>query len=145
MMEKFIKYYGYQWLAAIVLGIIIPFLGKVTTMSGLHKVIFFYLILNSIYTLYLGYQVRKRGYSPLVLLFLPVLFTAISTLLLDLVSHEYGFYFGLMYIVLSLFTFFGDTRDDPDENQIPVEAGFHNLTDDSGDDIQLPVDGGFKS
>ena len=79
------------------------------------------------------------------MLFLPVLFTAISTLLLDLVSHEYGFYFGLMYIVLSLFTFFGDTRDDPDENQIPVEAGFHNLTDDSGDDIQLPVDGGFKS
>lgn len=145
MMEKFIKYYGYQWLAAIVLGIVIPFLGKVTSMSSLHKVIFFYLILNSIYTLYLGYQVRKRGYSPLVLLFLPVLFTAISTLLLDLVSHEYGFYFGLMYIALSLFTFFGDTRDDPDENQIPVEAGFHNLTHDSGDDIQLPVDGGFKS
>ncbi|MCU4664708.1 hypothetical protein N7X58_04235 [Leuconostoc mesenteroides] len=144
MLKIFKKYYGYQWLAALMLGLVLPFIGKLLSVSGLHKVIWFYLIINGLYTLYLGYSVRKRGLSPLILFALPAVFSGISTLLLHLVSHQYGFYFGLMYIVLSLFTFFGDTRDDPDENQIPVENGFRDLKSETKNDGQVSVDGNLK-
>ncbi|GMA68822.1 hypothetical protein GCM10025879_00680 [Leuconostoc litchii] len=127
MLKIFKKYYGYQWLGAIICGLLLPFIGRLLGMSGLHKVIWFYLVINGLYTLYLGYSIRRRGLSPFIMLALPVIFSGISTLALHLVSRQYGFYFGLMYIVLSLFTFFGDTRDDPDENQIPVENGFRDL------------------
>ena len=96
MLKIFKKYYGYQWLAAFMLGLVLPFIGKLLSVSGLHKVIWFYLIINGLYTLYLGYSVRNRGLSPLILFALSAVFSGISTLLLHLVSHQYGIYFGLM-------------------------------------------------
>lgn len=145
MQKKFKKYYGNQWLVAIVLGVLVPFGAQLLNVSGLNKVIWLYLVVNSSYMLYLGYITRKNGLFPLVLLTMPVFFTLISTSWLRLVSHQYGFYFGLLYIVLSLFTFLGDTRDDPDENMIPVEGGFHGLTEAGDEKYTVPVDGGFQS
>lgn len=145
MQKKFKKYYGNQWLVAIVLGVLVPFGDQLLNVSGLNKVIWLYLVVNSSYMLYLGYITRKNGLFPLVLLTMPVFFTLISTFWLRLVSHQYGFYFGLLYIVLSLFTFLGDTRDDPDENMIPVEGGFHGLTEAGDEKYTVPVDGGFQS
>ena len=76
---------------------------------------------------------------------MPIIFALVATLWLGLVSISYGFYFSLLYVVLSLFTFLGDTRDDPDENLIPIENGFHDLNSGESETFQIPVEGGFKS
>ena len=145
MKKMFKKYYGYQWLAAIIFGWGLPFLGELAGWTSLHKVIFIYIILNSAYMLYLGYDVRRHGYSPVTLLLMPIIFAIVATLWVGLVSISYGFYFSLLYVVLSLFTFLGDTRDDPDENLIPIENGFHDLNSGESETFQIPVEGGFKS
>lgn len=145
MKKTFKKYYGYQWLAAIFLGWGLPFLGDLAGWDNLHMVVGVYTIVNSAYMLYLGLTVRQRGYSPITLVFMPAIFAFVSTFWLNLVSTSYGFYFGLLYLVLSLFTFFGDTRDDPDENLIPIENGFHDSDSDEIESFQMPVEGGFKS
>lgn len=145
MKKTFKKYYGYQWLAAVLLGWGLPFLGDLAGWDSLHKVVYLYLIINGVYMLYLGYAVRQRGYAPFTLLLMPLVFALVSTFWLGIVSNLYGFYLSIMYLVLSLFTFFGDTRDDPDENLIPIENGFHDLDSEESEVFQMPVEGGFKS
>ncbi|MGY3742219.1 hypothetical protein [Leuconostoc inhae] len=145
MKKAFNKFYGYQWLIAILLGFVLPLLAKQLGFREIHQVIWLYLVINGSFTLYGGYAIRKHGYSPLLILLVPAIFSGVSTFWLNIVATQYGFYFSLLYIVLSLFTFFGDTRDDPDENLIPVENGFQGLTSATEKDYSLPVDGGFKS
>ncbi|MEX0380801.1 hypothetical protein AB3K25_04700 [Leuconostoc sp. MS02] len=145
MKKIFKKYYGYQWLAAVIIGAILPLMAQKIGIREIHQVIWLYLVINGIYTLYFGYAVRKHGYSPLLIMLVPAIFSGVSIMWLKIVATQYGFYFSLLYIVLSLFTFFGDTRDDPDENLIPVENGFQGLASGTENNFSLPVDGGFKS
>lgn len=145
MKKAFKKCYGYQWLMALLLGLGLPFVGKQLGWREINQVIWLYLIINSLYTLYLGYEVRRRGYSPFILVLVPTIFSIVTTLWLNLVPIQYGIYFGLLYVVLSLFTFFGDTRDDPDENLIPVENGFHVVETSVDKEFPISVDGGFRS
>ncbi|GMA68325.1 hypothetical protein GCM10025884_19520 [Leuconostoc gelidum subsp. gelidum] len=127
------------------IGLFLPFFAQQIGFREIHQVIWLYLIVNGSYTLYFGYAIRKHGYSPLLILLVPAIFGGVSTFWLKLVATQYGFYFSLLYIVLSLFTFFGDTRDDPDENLIPIENGFQDLASGTEKDFSLPIDGGFKS
>lgn len=145
MKKTFKKYYGYQWLMALLLGLILPYVGDQLGWRAISQVIWLYLIINSSYTLYLGYSVRKRGYSPLILILVPTIFALVTTFWLNIVPIEYGIYFGLLYMVLSLFTFFGDTRDDPNENLIPIENGFHVTEPSVKKDVLVSLDSGFKS
>lgn len=145
MKKVFKKYYGYQLLTAILLSVLLPFLSQQMGWHRIHRVIWLYLVINGIYTLYLGYAIRKNGYTPLLILLTPVLFAGVSSVWLNIVPMQYGIYFSLLYLVLSLFTFFGDTRDDPDEKLIPIENGYHSLPSGSKEELLLPIDGGFKS
>ncbi|WP_141557417.1 hypothetical protein [Leuconostoc fallax] len=76
--------------------------------------------------LYLGLYTRKRGLTPFILVVLPLGFSVLATLLWQAVSTDYGFYFSGLYLILGLFTFFGDTRDDPDEDMIQIEHDFQS-------------------
>ncbi|WP_099044528.1 hypothetical protein [Leuconostoc citreum] len=146
-MKKFFnKNYGIHGIAILITALVLPWFGQLLNWSTLNQIIWLYIVVNGLYMLYFGYVTRKRGLFPGVLVIMPLFFALITTWLLGLVSTSYGFYLALFYFVLSLFTFFGDTRDDPDENLIPVENGFYGLhSDDDDEKISVPVDGGFKS
>lgn len=133
MMQKikvfFQTYIVQQVLVIFLLAYFLPQLGSWLDWRDLNLIIWIYFLLNGGYALYFGWQVRQRGLMPAWLLLQPLVFAGLTTFLLDLVSVQYGYYFSAMYLILSLFTFFSDTRDDPDENMIPVENGFQDLKD----------------
>lgn len=127
-MKKILRRFEIQQLfLMIILAYGLPQLGDWLDWYGVTPIVWIFFILNGGYALYFGWQIRKHGLSPLWLVVQPLIFALLTTLLLNLVSNQYGYYFSLFYLILSLFTFLRDTRDDPDENFVSVENGFHDL------------------
>ncbi|CAK8053810.1 hypothetical protein [Eupransor demetentiae] len=128
--KKFLKRFDVQqglWI--IFLAYLLPQFAQWFHWRYLFILVWICFIINGLYALYFGYQIRRRGLAPWWLLAQPLLFALLTTWLCDLVSTNFGYYFSIFYLILSLFTFLGDTRDDPDENLIPIENGFHDLGD----------------
>ncbi|MGX7051556.1 hypothetical protein [Leuconostoc palmae] len=131
------KDYCIQIAIILFIAIVLPWILNIVSLNDVWKIIVIYLLLNSIYALYLGFETRKKGYSPFILLGLPIIFAIFTTFFFELVSSSYGYYLALLYLTLSLFTFFGDTSDDPDENLIPIESGFQDLDSIDHENVSL--------
>ena len=104
----------------VILGLVLPYVAKHTLhMTTVTKILWLYMILNVAYALFIGWYTRHHGLKVWTLVVLPVLFTLATVL--KLVKPQYGYTFAALYVIVSLFTFLADTRDDPDEDQFPIE------------------------
>ncbi|MGX6988957.1 hypothetical protein C5L23_001366 [Leuconostoc fallax] len=120
------KSYVYHILISLFLGVFSPYFSRLLGFNELTRLALVYFLINGVYMLYLGLYTRKRGLTPFILVVLPLGFSVLATLLWQAVSTDYGFYFSGLYLILGLFTFFGDTRDDPDEDMIQIEHDFQS-------------------
>lgn len=90
-------------LLAALLGIGLPLLGKLLHLTSLTKFIVFYLIIDGIYSIWIGQRVRKRNKSIYLILLLPIAM-AIMTFL-HFVTKDYGYALVFFYLILSVFTY----------------------------------------
>lgn len=112
----------FQWpfiLGAFIAGLALPYLVRLLSVPSLWRILLIYVVFNSVYALVSGRLVRQWGIQIWVLSLLPI-FAALATTA-GFISRHYGYYFALLYLVLALLTFLPDTRDDVDEDLLPLE------------------------
>lgn len=117
-----------SWLIALfVVAIVLPYIGSVRDWSTIFKVVFMYFIVNGGFALGFGYAIRRRGFRFYWIFAQFLVFALLSNYLFSLVNESYGYYLAFLYLILTCFTFFANTDDDPDENEFPVDGGYQDL------------------
>ncbi|GAP02189.1 permease of the drug/metabolite transporter superfamily [Fructobacillus pseudoficulneus] len=117
----------YNLLVMVVITVILPYLADQFDWSDISQVVWLFFVLNGGFALYFGYQIRKQGMRFYWIFAQALLFAIVTTWLGEWVDNEYGYYLAGLYLVLTVFTFWSDTRSDPDENLVPVDGGYENL------------------
>lgn len=111
----------------IVVTILLPFMADHSDWSDTTEVVGLYFVLNGLFALYFGYQIRVKGLRFYWIFAQGLLFALVTTGIGGWVNEEYGYYLAVFYLVLTIFTFWTDTRSDPDENMQPIDGGLKNL------------------
>ncbi|GAK30628.1 hypothetical protein WOSG25_040680 [Weissella oryzae SG25] len=112
------------WIWLPVLAFVLPYLiDKTHLVSNNFKIIGLMFIINSIYSAYTGFYLRAHGAFWYLLVLWPLAIALATWLGLFVVL--YGYFFALLYLVISIFTYTHGQTDDLDySDQIPVDGGF---------------------
>ncbi|WP_057788431.1 hypothetical protein [Weissella minor] len=114
------------WLVLAIFAFGIPFVIDFFNFSDLLKIIGFYFIVNSLFSIGLSLYVRRRGAFIGIVIIWPIMF-AIGVAF-GLVPALYGYALAGMYLVIELLAFYTGQQNDKDlENQIPIENGFQSI------------------
>ncbi|WP_439425829.1 hypothetical protein ACKP2L_02635 [Oenococcus alcoholitolerans] len=115
-MEKiFLKKYILWFFLSLILSIGGPFLFRLDFLDGARRVLWMLIIIFGGFSLYSGYFFKINRSSFWGVLIFPATFSAVNLIFRmlsgsSLVSSDYAYYFALIYLILSLFTFFGDYK-----------------------------------
>lgn len=117
-----------KWLSAlVVVTLVLPYLASLFNVSTLSKVVVLYFLLNGGFALAFGYAIRKQGFRFYYVFLQPLVFALLANWLFSFVNETYGYYLAFLYLVLTFFTFFANTTNDPDENELPVDGGYQDV------------------
>ncbi|MCK8627114.1 hypothetical protein [Fructobacillus cardui] len=117
----------YNLLVMIFVAVLLPFVADKFDWSDINLVFWLCFVLNGGFALYFGAQIRKHGLRFYWIFVQPLLFGVVTTWYFDWVDTEYGYYLAGFYLVLTIFTFWSDTRSDPDEDLLPIDGGYEDL------------------
>lgn len=114
------------WLVLAIFAFGIPFVIDFFNFSDLLKIIGFYFIVNSLFSIGLSLYVRRRGAFIGIVIIWPIMFAI--AVAFGLVPALYGYALAGMYLVIELLAFYTGQQNDKDlENQIPIENGFQSV------------------
>lgn len=115
------------WILMPIIGLLIPF--AIKNLSGNIKIlgiITTLFIINIIFSIFVGIYLRRHGSFWYLLIMWPLIFWV--GVFLSLFPSTYGYYFGLVYLIIELFAYtMGQEAEVDIDAQIPIDGGIKGV------------------